>query len=77
MEMYYFHIRTKAGLDIDEEGFECESVADARQQAVGFAKVVWGLLAHDRLSGCEAFEIADETGAIVTTVSLTTARALH
>lgn len=77
MERYYFHIRTKAGLDLDDIGTECVSVEDAKQQAIGFARIVWELVAHDRLAGCEAFEIADETGSIVITIPLTAARVLH
>ena len=44
------------------------SMEDARQEAVGFVRVVWDLLVHYRLAGCEAFEIADGTGSVVTTV---------
>ncbi|WP_395517540.1 DUF6894 family protein [Pseudorhizobium flavum] len=77
MERYYFHIRTTTGLDVDEIGVDCRSLDDAKQQAVGFARVVWELLAHDKLAGCEAFEIADETGSIVTIIPLMAARVLH
>src|SRR5690606_19563875 len=52
MDRYYFHIRTKNGLDLDEIGVDCKSLDDAKQQAVGFARVVWELLAHDKLAGC-------------------------
>ncbi len=77
MDRYYFHIRTKYGLDLDDIGIDCSSIEDAKEHAVSFARVVWELLAHDRLAGCEGFEIADETGSIVTFVPLKAARVLH
>lgn len=69
MPKYYFHIRTPLELDVDDIGLDCASAEDAVVHAIKAAKEIiseWVLDGHPVHN--EAFEIADEEGAIVATV---------
>jgi hypothetical protein len=71
MALYFFNIRSDAGDDIDCDGLELPSSADAVREATKAAKEMVSemVLQGTRIDGTR-FEIADDAGAVIATVYL-------
>ncbi|WP_064686584.1 DUF6894 family protein [Rhizobium bangladeshense] len=69
MPKYYFHLSRGEDLDLDTDGLEFASVAEAYDEAVEAARemLAEAILAKRR-SGGDCFEITSEDGALVATV---------
>lgn len=78
MPRYFFHIRTPSQLDVDIIGTDCgsdeEAVAEARQAAREIV-AEWVMEQH-RIDG-EAFEVFNDTGILVATVTFKDVLLLH
>lgn len=70
MPRYYFHIRDGEFLEIDPDGLEFTSLEDAVIDARKAAREMLAekLLANEHIDG-QRFEIADESGEVVETVT--------
>ena len=69
MPRFYFHVRNHDHYDEDPEGGDFSSVEMARQEAIQAAREMMAeKVAHGELLDGQCFEIADESGKIVSLV---------
>lgn len=73
MPHFYFHIRDKSGLILDDRGAEFDSLSEAHHEAIKLAKSVVAEMYEigDVVDG-QAIEISDASGAVFESVPLKT-----
>ena len=70
---YFFHIRDENGLTKDAEGVDLPDLDAARATALKKACQIWTEKPPEREQNDQTFEITDEPGAVVLTVSFSEA----
>ncbi len=73
MPRYYFHIRDGHGVKKDSEGVELPDLDAARTMALEAACKLWSSNPPDPSDNDQTFEISDEAGQTVLTVSFSEA----
>jgi len=73
MPRYFFHIRDGDGLKNDPDGIELPDVDAARATALKKACRIWSERPPEPAANDQTFEVTDEAGQIVLTVSFSEA----